>query len=211
MLPQAPPAKTVRLPSATSPAAAAAAVPVSPLPQPSPSTSLLLQSPLPREDDGGHAAAALASAFECLQDADKVRDSAALADVLQGLGVKCGADLAHVDDASASRIKELLKPAAAHSFATSWVCARALHSMRADATHASITSGHTDQCFAYLQDATKHVDPGAMAALLQQLGVSLPHELQYLDDAQLGSVVALLKPVAAKVFASMMVYVRRGF
>jgi hypothetical protein len=26
-----------------------------------------------REDDGGHAAAALASAFECLQDADKVR------------------------------------------------------------------------------------------------------------------------------------------
>ncbi len=30
-----------------------------------------------REDDSGHAAAALASAFECLQDADKVRDSAA--------------------------------------------------------------------------------------------------------------------------------------
>jgi hypothetical protein len=50
-----------------------------------------------------------------------------------------------------------------------------------------------------------------MAALLQQLGVSLPHELQYLDDAQLGCVVALLKPVAAKVFASMMSYVRRGF
>ncbi len=42
-----------------------------------------------REDDGGHAAAALASAFECLQDADKVRDSAALADVLQCLGVRC--------------------------------------------------------------------------------------------------------------------------
>ena len=74
-----------------------------------------------REDDGGHAAAALASAFECLQDVDKVRDSAALADVLQCLGVKCAADLAHVDDASASRIKELIKPAAAHLFATSWI------------------------------------------------------------------------------------------
>ena len=68
----------------------------------------------------------------------------------------------------------------------------------------------TDQCFVYLQDATKHVDQGAMAALLQQLGVSLPHELQYLDDAQLDSVVALLKPVAAKVFANMMSCVRRG-
>ncbi len=41
-----------------------------------------------REDDGGHAAAALASAFECLQDADKVRAIVLLADVLQCLGVK---------------------------------------------------------------------------------------------------------------------------
>ncbi len=39
----------------------------------------------------------------------------------------------------------------------------------------------------------------------------LPHELQYLDDAQLCSVAALLKPVAAKVFASMMANVRRGY
>ncbi len=81
--------------------------------------------------------------------------------------------------------------------------------MSADAAHASIASGHIDQCFTYLQDATKHVDPGTMAALLQQLGVSLPNELQYLDDAQVGSVVSLLKPVAAKVFANMMTYVRR--
>jgi hypothetical protein len=44
-------------------------------------------------------------------------------------------------------------------------------------------------------------------SLLQQLGVSLPHELQYLDDAQLGSVVALLKPVAAKAFVRMMAHV----
>ena len=219
-LPQAPPAKTVRMPSATSPAAAAA-VPVSPLPQASPSTSLLLQSPLPREDDGGHAAVALASAFECLQDVDKVRDIAALADVLQGLGVKCAADLAHVDDASASRIKELLKLAAAHLFATSWIsichtrdvgrrllCMQNIReNMSAEALRASIASGPADQCFAYLRDATKHVDPAAMTALLQQLGVSLPHELQHLDDAQLGSVVALLKPVAAKVFACMMAHV----
>ena len=216
-LPQAPSSKTVRMPPPTSPAAAAV-VPVSPLPQPTSPSVFQLQSPLPRDDDGSDDSAALTSAFELLQDADKARDSAALADLLHSLGVKCAADLAHVDDAAASRIKELLKPAAAHSFATSWVsicCARrvfkTLHSMRADFAHSSIASGHTDQCFAYLQDATKHVDPGAMAALLQQLGVSLPHELQYLDDAQLGSVVALLKPVAAKVFASMMVYVRRGF
>ena len=180
--------------------------------------SLQLQSPSLYSDDGSDATAALACAFELLQNADKTRVRAALADLLQGLGVKCAADLAHVDDDAAARVKEVLKPAAAHSFAASWVSIcrtkrvfETLHSMRADATHASIASGHTDQCFAYLQDATKHVDPGAMAALLQQLGVTLPHELQYLDDAQLGSVVALLKPVAAKVFASMMAYVRRGF
>ena len=198
------------MPPPSSPAAAAV-VPVSPLPQPSSPSSLQQQSPLPYSDDGSDATAALACAFELLQDADKACDSAALADVLQGLGVKCAADLAHIDDAAAARVKELLKPAAANSFAASRRIFKALCSIRADAAHASIASGPTDQCFAYLQDATKHVDPGAMAALLQQLGVSLPHELQYLDDAQLGCVVALLKPVAGKVFASMMSYVRRGF
>jgi hypothetical protein len=200
--PQAPTAKIARMPPPASPAAApraaAAVEPASPLPQPSSPSSLQLQSPSPYSDDGSNTTAALACAFELLQDADKTRDRAALADMLQGLGVKCAADLAHVDDDAAARVKELLKPAAAYSFATSWVSI--CHSRRVI----------TDQCFAYLQDSTKHVDPGAMAALLQQLGVSLPHELQYLDDAQLVSVVALLKPVAAKVFANMMSCVRRG-
>ncbi len=225
---QSPPAKTVRMSPPTS-LAAATAVPVTPLPQPSSPSVLPLQSPLPLDDDGD-ATAALATAFECLQDVDRTHDSAALADVLQSLGVKYDADLAHIDDAAASRIKVLLKPAAAHSFAASWVSichSRMVRSIRADATRlmslrsiqsfrenmcaqaslASIAAGPTDQCFAYLQDASKHVDPGAMAALLQQLGVSLPHELQYLDDAQLGSVVALLKPVAAKAFVKMMAHV----
>ena len=74
----------------------------------------------------------------------------------------------------------------------------------------SIASGHTYQCFAYLQDASKHVDAAAMAALLLQLGISLPNELQHVDDAQMGDMVALLRPVAAKVFVRMMGYVRRG-
>ncbi len=219
-------AKIARMPPQASPAAAPpaaiAVVPVSPLPQPSSPSSLQLQSPSPYSDDGSDATAALACAFELLQDADRALDRAALADVLQGLGVKCAADLAHVDDDAAARVMELLKPAAAHSFSMSWfsVChatrvLRALKTvqnmrdtMSADTAHASMRP--TDQCFAYLQDATKQVDPGAMAALLQQLGVSLPRELQYLDDAQLGCVAALLKPVAAKVFADMMAHVRRS-
>ena len=81
---------------------------------------------------------------------------------------------------------------------------------RADAVHALIASDSGVKCFDYLQDATKHTDPTATAALLQQLGVSLPHELQYLDDSQLSGIVALLKPVAAKVFTHMMAHVRRG-
>ena len=64
-------------------------MPVSPLPQPSSPSSLQQQSPLPYSDDGSDATAALACAFELLQDADKACDSAALADVLQCLGVKC--------------------------------------------------------------------------------------------------------------------------
>jgi hypothetical protein len=219
-LPQALPSKIVRMapPAST---AAAAVVTVSPLPQPSPPSSLQLQSLLPNDDDGTDVTAALACAFELLQDADKSRNIASLADMLLGMGVKCAADLAFIDDAAAARIKELLKPAAARSFAASWlsICrySRLLSirnicdNLSADAAHASIASGPTDQCFAYLLDETKHVDPGAMAALLQQLGVSLPHELQYLEDAQLGSIAALLKPVAAKVFASMMAHVRRFF
>ena len=73
--------------------------------------------------------------------------------------------------------------------------------------HALIASDSGVKCFDYLQDATKHTDPTATAALLQQLGVSLPHELQYLDDSQLSGIV---KPVAAKVFTHMMAHVRRG-
>jgi hypothetical protein len=67
-----------------------------------------------------------------------------------------------------------------------------------------------NESFCYLQDATKHIDPAAMSALLQQLGISQPRELQYLDDSQLRGIVTLLKPVAGKVFVHMMELVRRG-
>jgi hypothetical protein len=71
--------------------------------------------------------------------------------------------------------------------------------------------GPKDECFSYLRDASKHINPSAMSALLEQLGVSQPHELQYLDASQLADIVALLKPVAASVFVHMMGFVRRGF
>jgi hypothetical protein len=57
---------------------------------------------------------------------------------------------------------------------------------------------------------TNHVDAAAMAVLLQQLGLSQPLALQNVDGAQLRDIIALLKPVAAKVFDHMMVFVRRG-
>ena len=68
--------------------------------------------------------------------------------------------------------------------------------------------GPKDECFSYLRDASKHINPSAMSALLEQLGVSQP---QYLDASQLADIVALLKPVAASVFVHMMGFVRRGF
>ncbi len=58
---------------------------------------------------------------------------------------------------------------------TSGKSTMSLCSMRTDTTLASMRL--TNQCFAYLLDATKHVDPGAMAALLQQLGLSLSLEV----------------------------------
>ena len=176
-----------------------------------------LQSSVFLTDDAGDAAAALVSAFECVQDADKARDSVALAGLLHSLGVTCSADLAHLDDADISSIKQMLKPAAAGFFEDCWftichakISAKTLRCMRADALHASVACGPRDECFAYLQDASKHVDAAAMAALLLQLGISLPNELQHVDDAQMGDMVALLRPVAAKVFVRMMGYVRRG-
>ena len=83
--------------------------------------------------------------------------------------------------------------------------------MRAGAAHEEAVLEHTNLSFAYLQDASKHVDPAAMAVLLQQLGVSQPRELQYVDDAQLRGIVALIKPVAAKVFVHAMGFVMRGW
>jgi hypothetical protein len=50
-----------------------------------------------------------------------------------------------------------------------------------------------------------------MPALLQQLGVTRPHELQHIDDDQLRSIAALFKPVAKKVFVHAMEFVRRGW
>jgi hypothetical protein len=178
--------------------AAAAANAASPRPQPPSPSSSQLQSPFPppSTDDGSDAA--LAAAYDCLHDPNKARDGAALANLLHSLGVTCARDLAHIDDAAIMGAKALLKPAAANFFAVAVFHAKGLP-VRAD----------IEECFAYLQDATKHVDATAMAALLQQLGVSLPHELQYLDDSHLSSIVALLKPVAAKVFAHMMACVRR--
>ncbi len=139
--------------------------------------------------------AALATAFECLQDTSKTRDGLALADLLESLGVTCAADLAYIDDTAALSIRALLKPTAANYFA---------------ALIGASSQGVTSACFSYLLDATKHIDPAAMTALLQQLGISQPHELRYLDDAQLRGIAALLKPVAAKVFEHMTGFVRRA-
>ncbi len=85
-------------------------------------------------------------------------------------------------------IKALLKPVAANYFAVA--IDHALHAAK-------------NECFAYLLDSSKHTDHAAMCGLLQDLGISQPHELQYIDECQLRSIVALFKPVAAKVFVHM--------
>ena len=137
---------------------------------------------------------ALAAAFECLQDTARALDSGAHCNLLQELGVTCAADVADIDEASVLSIKALLKPAAAASFVKSV----------GFEPHACMNS-----CFSYLLNATKHADPAAMCSLILQLGLSQPHELQHLDDAQLRGIVALLKPVAAKVFVLRMRFVKR--
>ena len=194
--PQTPVAKSARVqPPASHVAASPAAAAVhaaSPCSQPLTPSLSQAQSPLACAGGDDDSAAALAAAFECLQDANKARDSSALAALLQSLGVTCAADLAYIDDASKVSINQLLKPAAANFFTV------------------AIGASAIKQSFFYLQDATKHVDPAAMSALLQQLGISQPRELQYLDDSQLRGIVALLKPVAGKVFVHMMELVRRG-
>jgi hypothetical protein len=168
----------------------------SPRSQPFSSSSWHAQSPRALTGSDDASAAALAAAFECLLDPTKAHDNAALVDLLQSLGVTRAIDLAYVDDAAALSIKALLKPAAANYFAVTI----------GDAMNAA-----KNECFAYLLDATKHSDHPAMSALLQQLGVSHPHEMHFLDDSQLGSIVALMRPVAARAFTHMMSFVRRGF
>ena len=110
--------------------------------------------------------------------------------MLARLGVTSAADLAYVDGAATLSIKALLKPVAANFFAVA--IGYALHAAK-----------NEHECFAYLLDSTKHTDHAAMCGLLQDLGISQPHELQYLDECQLRSIVALFKPVAAKVFVHM--------
>ena len=56
------------------------------------------------------------AAFGILQDGSQALDAAAVADMLQRLGVKCGADLAKKSDYNVIQsIAKLLKPAAAHA------------------------------------------------------------------------------------------------
>jgi hypothetical protein len=161
------------------------------------------QSPRAAEDDDA-LATALASVFECLHDPNKARDGMALADLLQNLGVTCAGDLAFVDDAATSNMRALLKPVAASLFDSYMQAVAFYHTLNIKAWPVR------DSCFEYLQDVTKHADAAAMSALLQQLGISHPHELQYLTVAQLRGIAALLKPVAAKVFVHMMGLVTRG-
>jgi hypothetical protein len=187
-----PSAKSACLPPPASIAAALSAADavntLSLRPQPLSPVLSQLQTP-PDATVTGNSAAALNVAFQCLQDANKARDSIALAALLHSLGVTCESDLAFIDDAAILSIQALLKPAAADFFAF-----RIGH-----AVHASKM-----ECFSYLLDTSKHIDHIAMSNLLLQLGVSQPHELQYLNCSQLRSIVALLKPVAAKVFMHMM-------
>ena len=74
--------------------------------------------------------------------------------------------------------------------------------------------GVTRDCFeAYLLDTSKHLNPTAMAPLLQKLGVSVvypkdsnvyhyPHNLQYLDDTQHRRILEQLIPEVRAEFAS---------
>ncbi len=205
------PAKSARLLAPASCAAASSAAAAAHVASPH------VQSP--RADVGN--TTALAVAFDCVQDTNKARDATALADLLQSLGVTCAEDLAFLDDATSLSVKDLLKPAAANLFASNMKVIAFYHSLdetatlvrnrlRADLVHRAAASEYMNTCLEYLHDVTKHVDAAAMAVLLQQLGLSQPHELQYVDDAQLRDIVALLKPVAAKVFAHMMGLVRRS-
>jgi hypothetical protein len=189
----------IMLPPA-SPTAASPNIPVastsSPRPQPLTPVVSQVQSPsVPARSDDNLSAEMLTAAFGCLHDASKSLDSGALAALLGRLGVTSAADLAFVDDAATLSIKSLLKPVAANYFA---VAIRYGPVAIAQALHAA-----KNECFAYLLDSTKHTDHAAMCGLLQDLGISQPHELQYLDESQLGSIVALFKPVAAKVFVHM--------
>ncbi len=206
--------KSVRMmppssPAAAAPAAAAAALSTtSPtFKLSSPSFSQLEQSHLSLTGSDSDAAAALAAAYDCLQDVDKACDCAALAALLHSLGITAAADLAFVDDAATMRITALLKPAAANFFAINIGHAMNIGYAMRSAQRSAF--GPKNECFSYLFDATKHSDNAAMSALLEQLGITHPHELQYLDDSQLSTIVALFKPVAAKVFAHMMGFVKR--
>ena len=191
--------------SPASPSAAAATAVHAASPRPQPLSPLFAQAQSPRAaEDHDALATALVAAFECLHDSNKARDGIALTDLLQSLGVTCAEDLAFVDDAATLNMRALLKPVAASLFDSNMQVVTFYHTLNIKAW--SIR----DSCFEYLQDVTKHADSAAMAALLQQLGVSQPHELQYLDVAQLRSIAALLKPVAAKVFVHMMSLVKRG-
>jgi hypothetical protein len=82
---------------------------------PSPALSQA-QSHLAHSAGDDDAAAALVAAYECLRDTNKAREGAALATLLESLGVTSASDLAFVDDAATLSIKQLLKPTAANFF-----------------------------------------------------------------------------------------------
>jgi len=194
------------------PAAHAAASAADASPRPQPVCPVLTQeAQSPRVVRGGEEelSEALSAAFECLRDTNKARDSAALADLLLGLGVACDADLAYVGDVDCLSLRALLKPAAANSFASNMKIIAVImkaRSMCADAKHEAAASDYTATCHEYVQAACKHSAAAAMTALPQQLGDTQARELQYVDDA-------LFKPVAARVFEhmSMMLLLKRGW
>ncbi len=88
--------------------------------------------------------------------APSARDSAALADLLLGLGVACDVDLAYVDDADCLSLRALLKQMAANSFASKMKTVAMImkaRSMCSDAKHEAAARDYTAACFEYLQQA----------------------------------------------------------
>ena len=133
-------------------------------------------------------------AWSYLVDPTKHADADAMKSLLMELGLSDHRELTMLTDTHLQMLLRALKPVGRRAVGNIVLgTCKTVHLV-------------AESAWGYLCDANKHINPSVMASLLQELGLSTPFELAFVNSQQWQQIMDQLKPVAKAVFSRWVQY-----